>query len=187
MADQPLTRSQRNAARLERQRQVEQRYRKARQRNVLAKPGPHQLAVVLDNLKAGFNVPKIFRSAQAFGAAEVHLVNIGVFDPAPAKGAFRKVPARFHDTSAQSIADLDARGYRLYAMDAGADHSLGRLQLHEKSAFIIGHEETGLSFDPAEHPRIERVGIRLFGQMQSLNASVAASIAMYEYTRQYAT
>lgn len=45
------------------------RYRKERQKNVLAKPGPHEIALVLDQLKAGFNVPKIFRSAEAFGAS----------------------------------------------------------------------------------------------------------------------
>jgi len=182
---QPLTRSQRKAERLERQRQIEQRYRKARQRNVMAQPGPNQFAFVLDNLKAGFNVPKIFRSTQAFGGAEVHLVNIGVFDPAPAKGAFRKVPARFHETVAQAIDDLQAKGYTLYAMTANAELSLPDTTLAQRSAFIIGHEETGLSFDPADFPGVRTLAIPLYGDMESLNASVAASIAMYEYTRQH--
>jgi tRNA G18 (ribose-2'-O)-methylase SpoU len=181
----PLTRSQRKAERQERQRQIEQRYRKARQRNVMAQPGPNQFAFVLDNLKAGYNVPKIFRSTQAFGGAEVHLVNIGVFDPAPAKGAFRKVPARFHDAVAPAIEDLQSRGYTLYAMTANAEHSLPQTRLAEKSAFIIGHEETGLSFDPADFPGVQTLAIPLYGEMESLNASVAASIAMYEYTRQH--
>lgn len=179
------TRSQRKAERLERQRQVEQRYRKARQRNVMAAPGPNHFAVVLDNLKAGFNVPKIFRSAQAFGAARVHLVNIGVFDPAAAKGAFRKVPARFHDRVDQALEELRHDGYTLYAMVAGSGNMLTSMQLAEKSAFIIGHEEDGLSFDPANQPDVRTLGIPLFGEMQSLNASIAASIAMYEYTRQH--
>ena len=57
MPEHSMTRSQRKAEKLERQRQVEQRYHKARQRNVTAQPGPHRFAVVLDNLKAGFYVP----------------------------------------------------------------------------------------------------------------------------------
>ncbi|MDH4007534.1 MAG: hypothetical protein OEU35_05690, partial [Desulfuromonadales bacterium] len=67
-------------------RQMVLRYNKERQRNILARPGAHQFVLVLDQLKAGFNVGKIFRSAEAFGAGAVHLVNIGPFDPAPAKG-----------------------------------------------------------------------------------------------------
>ncbi|WP_231892831.1 RNA methyltransferase [endosymbiont of unidentified scaly snail isolate Monju] len=116
-AEIPLTRSQRRAARLARQKQIEQRYHKDRQRNVLAQPGPHTFAFVLDHLKAGFNVPKIFRSVQAFGGAEVHLVNIGVFDTAPAKGAFRKVPARFHETFDSAWTDLCDRDYTLLCPD----------------------------------------------------------------------
>ena len=185
MKEQSPTRSQRKAERLERQRQVEQRYHKARQRNVMAQPGPHPFVLVLDNLKAGFNVPKIFRSVQAFGGAEVHLVNIGVFDPAPAKGAFRKVPARFHDTVEQAFDELHERGYQLYAMTSGGNDVLGEVPLAGKSAFVIGHEETGLSFDPADFPGMQRIGIRLYGQMESLNASIAASVAMYEYVRQH--
>jgi len=180
-----LTRSQRKAERLERQRQIEQRYRKARQRNAMAQPGPNAFACLLDNLKAGYNVPKIFRSAQAFGGAEIHLVNIGVFDPAPAKGAFRKVPARFHASVEDAIRELKAKGYTLYAMTANAELSLTQAKLAEKSAFVIGHEENGLSFDPADFPGIRTLGIPLYGEMESLNASVAASIAMYEYTRQH--
>ncbi len=183
--DIPLTRSQRRAARLARQKQIEQRYRKDRQRNVLAQPGPHPFVFVLDHLKAGFNVPKIFRSAQAFGGAEVHLVNIGVFDTAPAKGAFRKVPARFHDDFAAAHTELSARGYTFYALTADGEHDLRQVRLAEKSAFVVGNEEFGLSFDPADYPDMQTLRIPLFGQMESLNASVAAAIVMYEYVRQH--
>lgn len=181
----PLTRSQRRAERLARRKQIEQRYHRNRQRNLLAQPGRHSFAFVLDNLKAGFNVPKIFRSVQAFSGAEIHLVNIGVFDPAPAKGAFRKVPARFHDSFDQAYQALKKAGYTLYALTADGDDSLPRTSLARKSAFIVGNEEFGLSFDPADYPGIRTLAIPLAGEMESLNASVAAAIVMYEYVRQH--
>lgn len=180
-----LSRSERRAEREAHQKQIEQRYRKQRQRNVAAIPGVHTLALVLDNLKAGFNVPKIFRSAQAFGAAQVHLVDIGVFDPAPAKGAFRKVPAKFHETYDQAHADLLEQGYTIYALAPNAEKKLTETVLAEKSAFVIGHEEVGLSFDVTDFVEIKSLSIPHFSEMESLNASVAASIVMYEYIKQH--
>ncbi|HEX9778477.1 MAG TPA: TrmH family RNA methyltransferase [Geopsychrobacteraceae bacterium] len=165
---------------------VQKRYDKERQRNVLAKPGVHRFCLVLDHLKPFFNPPKIFRSAEAFGAAAVHLVGIETFDPAPAKGSFRKVPARFHDDFKTCYEQLVADGYTLYRLDPQARESLCRCALPEKTAFILGHEEFGFSFDPADYPAIRSLSIPQYGSVQSLNVSIAASIVMYEYVRQYA-
>jgi tRNA G18 (ribose-2'-O)-methylase SpoU len=162
------------------------RYTKQRQRNLLAKPGSHPFIVVLDHMKAGFNVAKIFRSAEVFGACEVHLINIGPFDPAPGKGGFKKVPARFFESFAESYADLLERGYRLFMLNAEAEASLVSTQLPEKSAFVLGHEEWGHSFNLADFPQIEAISIPQFGQIESLNVAVAASVTMYEYVRQHA-
>jgi len=160
-------------------------YHKQRQRNLLAKPGAHEFILVLDHLKAGFNVPKIFRSAEAFGAHEVHLIDIGPFDPAPAKGAFRKVPARFHERFRNAHDELLNRGYRLFALTpVGRSRALSEVRFPRRSAFIFGHEELGLSFDLQEWPEVQPLHIPQFGQMESLNVSVAASIVMYEYVRQ---
>ena len=180
-----MTRAERKADRIARQQQVEQRYLKNRQRNVMAEPGQHSFVMVLDHLKAGYNVPKIFRSTHAFGGEAIHLVNIGVFDPAPAKGAFRKVPAVFNDTIEQSLDQLRASGHTLYALAANGQANLNEVALDKKAAFIIGHEEVGLSFDPADHPDIITLSIPLSGPMESLNASIAASIVMFEYQRQH--
>lgn len=162
------------------------RYTKQRQRNLLAKPGPHPFIVVLDHMKAGFNVAKIFRSAEVFGAREVHLVNIGPFDPSPGKGGFKKVPARFFDSFADCHAELIARDYRVFTLNAAAENSLLSVRLPEKSAFVLGHEEWGHSFDLEDYPDIQGVSIPQFGQIESLNVAVAASVAMYEYVRQHA-
>jgi tRNA G18 (ribose-2'-O)-methylase SpoU len=162
------------------------RYEKQRRRNLLAKPGMHDFIIVLDSLKAGFNIPKIMRSAEVFGACEIHLVDIGPFDPSPGKGAFKSVPVRFFDSFDQCHADLFGRGYNLFTLEADEGQRLGEAELPAKSAFVFGHEEFGLSFDPADYPDIEGLYIPQFGQIESLNVSVAASIVMYEYIRRLA-
>lgn len=171
----------------ERYRTAMRRYQKDRQRNVLAKPGEHEFILVLDNLQAGFNVPKIFRSAEAFGAHEIHLINIGPFDPAPAKGAFRKVPAKFYDSVEECFAQLKERGYTLFTLEADKGKTLYEAKLPKKSAFILGNEDSGISFDYAHYPEIECLSIPHFGVTESLNVSIAASIVMYEYISQLNT
>ena len=161
------------------------RYTKQRQRNLLAKPGVHDFVLVLDHMKAGFNVAKIFRSAEVFGACEIHLIGIGPFDPAPAKGAFKKVPARFYEDFYDSYEELKGRGYRILALDVARGCSVIGAEIPKKTAFVLGHEEMGLSFEPAQYPQIGYLSIPQFGQIESLNVAVAASVAMYEYVRRY--
>lgn len=173
-----------NKIREERHRTAMKRYTKERQRNAAATAGRHKFILVLDHLQAGFNVPKIFRSAEAFGAHEIHLICIDPFDPAPAKGAFRKVPAQFHESTEECFAQLHQRDYQLFALEAGKGTALDETRLPEKSAFILGNEEKGMSFEYSTHPDITCLSIPHFGTTESLNVSVAASIVMYEYTRQ---
>jgi len=161
------------------------RYIKQRRKNLLAQPGRHAFILVLDHMKAGFNVAKIFRSAEAFGAQEVQLINIGPFDPAPAKGGFKKVPARFFGDFNESHENLLARGYRIFRLEAAGECSLTGVRLPSKSAFVLGHEEWGHSFNMADYPDITSLSIPQFGQVESLNVAVAASIVMYEYVRQH--
>jgi len=160
------------------------RYRKERQKNVLAQPGPHEFVLVLDQLKAGFNVPKILRSAEAFGAAAVHLINIGPFDPSPAKGSFRKVPTVFHDEFATCYQLLNNQGYRFFQFRADAKTPLYKVDFPARSAFVFGHEEFGFSFDQDFYADIEPLAIPQFGSTRCLNVSAAATIVMYEYVRQ---
>ena len=166
--------------------QIETRYNKEVQRNLLARPGVHDFIVALDRLKASFNVPKILRCAEVFGAHEVQMINIGVFDPAPAKGALRKIPARFPADFNSCHADLTARGYTIYLLVPDGALSLSNLTFEKKSAFVFGHEEFGPSFAPDDFPDIKTVSIPQFGETQSLNVSNAAAIVMFEYVRQHA-
>jgi tRNA G18 (ribose-2'-O)-methylase SpoU len=161
------------------------RFRRQKNANLLAAPGAHSFIIVLDSLKPTFNVGKIFRSADAFGAREVHLVGIDFFDPAPSMGSFKWVPARFHDDFASAHRELTARGYTLFALEPQSERSIHAHPLPWHSAFIFGHEEYGLSFDPADYPDIRPLSIPQFGQVQSLNVSNAASVVMWEFLRRH--
>ena len=165
----------------QRQKQAEIRYEKHRRQNVMAKPGVHDFVVVLDNLKPGFNVAKIFRSAQAFGAHSVHMINIGQFDPSPAKGAFKYVPAKFYEDFASCYDYLKKEGYQLYILEPHNSELLHEITFPAKSAFVMGNEELGISFDADAYPDIKRIAIQQFGKVESLNVSIAASIVMYQY------
>jgi len=165
--------------------QALERYRRQRRLNALARPGMLELVVVLDHLKPNFNVAKILRSAQAFGVREVHLIGIGPFDPAPAKGAFKAVPVRFLEDFADSHARLAADGYRISLLTPVGAEALPDCPLPSRTALVVGHEEFGFSFDANAYPGLARVRIPQYGPIDSLNVSVAASIAMYEYSRRH--
>ena len=172
--------------RLELQRKTAlQRFEKHRRKSLLAEPGAHNFMIVLDNLKPAYNIGKIFRSADAFGAKGVCLVGIDFFDPAPAMGSFKWVPSEFYREFDDCFKDLENRGYRLFMLEPENGPSLTDLRLPEKSAFVFGHEEFGFSFDPVDYPDISSLRIPQFGKVQSLNVSIAASITMYEYVRQH--
>lgn len=162
-----------------------QRFRRHRNKNKLAKPGVHQCIIVLDHLKPTFNIGKIFRTAETFSIKEIHLAGIEYFDPSPAMGAFKHVPAVFHPNFYACYMDLLKKDYTPFILEAGKGEPVMNVQLPEKSAFIFGHEEFGISFEPDLFPAIKRLTIPQYGRSESLNVSVAASIVMYEYIRQH--
>lgn len=165
--------------------QVEWAFRKQRNANRLAKPGVHDCIVVLDGLNPSHNIGKIFRSAEVFGAKAVHVINTPVFNTAPGKGAFKRVPAVFYDHFADSYQQLRDDGYHIYALYPDETHFVQQTSLAKKAAFVVGHEENGLSFRPENYAGVQPLAIAQLGVTESLNVAVAASICLYEYGKQY--
>ncbi len=124
-------------------------------RNTLAKKGCHDFIIVLDHLKPDFNVGKIFRTADALGASEIHLVGIPFFHPGTAKGSFRHVPAKFFDTFKDSYADLKSRGYEVCVFEPRGGVPMYDVTFAPKSAFVMGHEQFGVSFKVDDFPEVK--------------------------------
>lgn len=175
-------------SRFNRRQDMQTRYIKARRRGLAyAKPGVHNCIIIIDGLKPDFNIGKIIRSADAFSLQEVHLVGVDFFDPEPAKGSMRWVVLHQHPDFQSCYEAISDKGFIFYCLEPATDRLLGSEQFPEKTAFIVGHEEFGVSFDISQYPAIRSLAIPQWGHVQSLNASVAASVAMYEYVRQHGT
>ncbi len=138
------------------------------------------LVVVCEAVERRHNVSAILRTAEAVGVHEVHLV-ANDFEPSKgaAKGAERWLVRRLFSTTAESVGDLKARGYRVYVadMDEGAVPP-ERLPIDGPVALLFGTELSGVSAE-ARALADGVVQVPMHGVMQSLNVSVAAAISLY--------
>ena len=82
-----------------------------------------------------------------------------------------------------SIKKAQAKGVKVYAAHLEGKTSYDSLELKEKSGFIIGNEGAGISSETAEAADLLMI-IPMQGQVESLNAAVAATVLMYETARQ---
>jgi RNA methyltransferase, TrmH family len=145
-----------------------------------------QITVVLDGMQDPGNAGTIIRSAEAFGATGVILLegSVGVangkFLRATAGSLFRLPVAAGVERKefAGRIADI---GMRLYALTALGEVSLGQADLRSPFALLVGSEGGGVS--PELLARSTGVSIPT-KRVESLNAAVACSLALFEAARQ---
>jgi len=146
--------------------------------------GPYPLILVLDGLKASYNVGKIIRSANALGLREVFLVGVPHWDPVLSRGTLKATRTRSFEAMSEALAALQSDGYQIFALHPRGETSIGGFSYPEKTAFLVGHEEFGFSFDLAKHPEITLVQVPQVGIVESMNVAVATSIAAYDYLRE---
>jgi tRNA (guanosine-2'-O-)-methyltransferase len=137
------------------------------------------LAVVAEAVNRRHNVSAILRSAEAFGLHEAHLI-CNDFRPVvgAAKGAQRWLDLTLHDTTADCVAALRARGHRLYVCDLADDAvTPDQVPVDRPVALLFGSELHGVS--PAARELADGVvKLPMVGVTQSLNVSVAAAIIL---------
>ncbi|WP_310525974.1 TrmH family RNA methyltransferase [Nocardioides sp.] len=146
----------------------------------------HSFHVAIENWQHDFNIGTIVRTANAFLAAEIHIVGNRRWNRRGAMVTDRYQHVRHHPTPADLAAYLHSVGVRLLGIDnlPGSEH-LETMALPRDVCFLFGQEGPGLS----EAARSECDGtfsIAQFGSTRSINASSAAAIAMHSWIREYA-
>ncbi|MGO9882623.1 MAG: TrmH family RNA methyltransferase [Solirubrobacteraceae bacterium] len=135
------------------------------------------LCVYLHGLSDPGNVGAVLRSAQAFGAASVAL-GPGTADPFSPKAVRASMGAVFGVALAR-VNDVGELPGRRVALDADRGRPLRELDLSDVT-LLIGAERDGL---PEEVVQAADESARIPIQTHSLNAAMAATIALYEATR----
>ncbi len=156
------------------------------QAQVLAGEIPHLL--VLDNLQDPGNLGTILRTAEGAGVTGIVLSKdcVDVYNPKVIRstmGSVYRMPFYYTEDLPASIACIKEKGITTYAahLDGRADYD--REDYKKPCAFFIGNEGSGLRDEIAAAADIY-IKIPMSGQVESLNAAVAAAVLMFEVRRQ---
>ena len=148
----------------------------------------HDFHVAIENWQHDFNIGTIVRTANAFLAAEVHIVGNRRWNRRGAMVTDRYQHVRHHADAAGLAAYLHglAQPVRLLGIDnlPGSLH-LETMELPRDVCFLFGQEGPGLS-EQAREVCDGTFSIAQFGSTRSINASSAAAIAMHSWVREYA-
>lgn len=154
------------------------------------KSGNPGLVVALDGVQDPHNLGAIIRSAHALGAHGVVLPKdraaqvTGVVAKSSAGALEHSRIARVVNLS-RALETLKEAGYWVAAFSADGDTALWDAKLDGKVVLVVGAEGDGVREGVLNHCDF-RVKIPMAGKVDSLNASVAAGLALYEIVRQRA-
>ncbi len=151
-------------------------------------PSQHDPWVLLDSIQDPQNLGAILRSASFLGAVGVVIpkdrsVAVTASVVKVAAGATAHLPVYRVTNLARTIGEMKERGWWVIGLDTGADRPLYQTDLTVPLALVVGNEQKGL------RPLVKKecdllAAIPARGPLQSLNASVAAAIALAETQRQ---
>ena len=149
------------------------------------------LIVVLDGIEDPRNLGAIARTVDAAGGSglivpERRSAPIAGAAVKASAGALVHVRVATVVNLARALGELKASGVWTIGLDARADRSLYDLDLRLPTALVVGREGRGLHRLVRE--RCDwRAALPMQGRVASLNASVAAGVALFEAVRQRST
>ncbi|SEF15982.1 TrmH family RNA methyltransferase [Jiangella alba] len=145
----------------------------------------HPFHVAIENWQHDFNIGSVVRTANAFLAAEVHIVGRRRWNRRGAMVTDRYQHVRHHADLAALASWAHAEGVPVLGIDnlPGAV-PLETYDLPRACVLLFGQEGPGLSDAAREH--VDAVlSIAQFGSTRSINAGAAAAIAMHAWIRRH--
>lgn len=150
--------------------------------------GEPPLVVVCDEISDPHNLGAIIRTAECAGAHGVIIpkrrsAGLTAVVAKTSAGAVSHVPVARVPNLTACLKDLKKEGLWVYGATAAGDTQLYDTDLKGPAAIVIGSEGNGMSRLVEETCDV-RVSIPMRGKLNSLNASAAAAILLYEAVRQ---
>ena len=144
--------------------------------------------ILLDKIEDPHNLGAIIRSAESFGFDGVIIPERRSAKVTPtvyktSAGAINNINIVMVKNLNRTMEELKDQGFWIYGLAGEAESSIDQTDLKGKVALVVGNEGDGLSRMVREHCDM-LVKIPMQGLVNSLNASVASAISMYEVVRQ---
>ncbi|MBB1553663.1 MAG: RNA methyltransferase [Clostridiales bacterium] len=144
--------------------------------------------LALDSLQDPGNMGTIIRTADSANINQI-IINKTTVAPYSPK-VIRSTMGAIYRTNIIEVEDLKAtlkemksKGFQIITTDLKATQSIYDINYNNKTVVVIGNEANGVSQEILQTAD-KKVIIPMLGKTESLNASIAASIMIYEYVRQ---
>ena len=146
----------------------------------------HPFHVAIENFQHDRNIGTVVRTANAFGAAGVHIVGKRRWNRRGAMVTDRYVHLHHHPDVGSLVSWATSGELPLVGVDIvpGAE-AIETARLPASCVLVFGQEGPGLS-DAARAACTQVLAIAQYGSTRSINAGVAAGIAMHTWVRQHA-
>lgn len=170
------------------------RQRNKREKDIFTGAGAHQteelcpLILVLDNLQDPGNLGTIFRAGEAAGVTGIVMSRdcVDIYNPKVIRstmGSIFRMPFLYAEDLCQAVREMKGQGIHTYAAHLEGSLIYDEPDYRKPSAFFIGNEGNGLRAEVAALADYY-IKIPMSGQVESLNAAIAASVLSFEASRQ---
>jgi TrmH family RNA methyltransferase len=144
--------------------------------------------IILEDIQDPGNLGTILRTAEGAGVSGVIMSKntADIYNPKVVRstmGAIFRMPYVYVEDLQDAIGIMKAQGIKIYAAHLKGTKNYDSFDYTIPSAFMIGNEGNGLSEEIAGLADTY-IRIPMCGQVESLNAAIAATVLMYESFRQ---
>jgi rRNA methylases len=146
----------------------------------------HPLHVAIENFENDANIGTVVRTANAFAADTVHIVGRKRWNRRGAMVTDRYQHLLHHESVDALLIWARDRNLTVVAIDnTPGSVPLETTRLPRNCLLLFGQEGPGIS-EEARHAAVMTCSIAQFGSTRSINAGVAAGIAMHAWIREHA-
>ena len=148
---------------------------------------PRELIVACAPMRSNVNISSVARTASACAVERLVLTGNASLISKIARDGAEQLEVSIHRSLAPVLQKLRSDGYRLVGLEQSTNSaSMHHYSFVRRTVLVVGNERTGLTPEILELLD-DVVEIPVYGLPHSFNAATAASMALYEYCRQYPT
>ncbi len=159
------------------------------EKNVNINGKTKKFLVLIENLQDPGNLGTIIRTSEGAGVTGIIMSSntVDVYNPKTIRstmGSIYRVPFVYEDDFIEALSYISKKSINIYAAHLNGNNSYTDEKYSDNVAFLIGNEGNGLSEEATEKAQI-LIKIPMSGKVESLNASIATAILLYEAKRQF--